>query len=391
MNPNRFTQLLLAVTTATLTVSTAQEAKPAPPVTIRPSAPGVQPAPGGRPTPMARPAGVPGGPGGAGPGLQPPAPAPDPADATAFKTPEERRNYALGVFMGNQLKRMDDGSSKTDLAEVEAGFKSVMAGEKSADFVNGAQLANMLKKDDLKVDIAQLMVALKETLNGDKPKLSEGGMRAEMQLVQQDVTNRRQEKARQEGELNQKEAAAILEKNAKEEGVTTTPTGLQFKVVKKAEGVKPKADEMVTVNYVASLANGKEFERSPEGTPRTVPQSMTKGWQEAMAMMEIGSKYKFWMPPALAYGEAGRPPQVRPNSLVVYEVELVGTQAAPAPTAALGMATPPISIPGAVPPPANRQPISATTPPVSIDIPAKPAPEKGKDAPQETKPAEEKK
>jgi FKBP-type peptidyl-prolyl cis-trans isomerase len=323
--------------------------------------------------------------------MQPPSAAPDPADATAFKTAEERRNYALGVFMGNQLKRMDDGSTKTNLAEVEAGFKAVMAGDKSSDFVNGAQLANMLKKDDLKVDIAQLMAALKETLNGDKPKLSEGGMRAEMNGVQQEVTSRRQEKARQEGEVNQKEAAAFLEQNSKVEGVTTMPSGLQYKVIKKAEGVKPKADEMVTVNYVATLADGKEFERSPEGTPRTVPQSMTKGWQEAMAMMEIGSTYKFWMPPVLAYGEAGRPPQIRPNSLVIYQVELVGTQAAPAQAVSPGMATPPISIPGAVPPPANRQPISATTPPVSIDIPAKPAPEKGKDAPKEPKPAEEKK
>lgn len=377
MKPSRFTALILAAASATLSLSFAQDPKPAPPVTIRPSAPAGRPGAGAPGVQM-----IPGGPGGA----QPQPPAPDPNDEKAFKTPEERRNYALGVFMGNQLKRQEDGG-KLDLAEVEAGFKAVLAGEKSSDFVNGAQMANMLKRDDLKVDLAQLMVALKETLNGDKPKLSEGGLRNEMQAVQQEVTAKRQEKTRLEGEANAKEAAAFMEKNSKTEGVTTTPTGLQFKVLKKAEGAKPKADEMVSVNYVATLASGKEFERSPEGAPRTLPQTMTKGWQEAMGMMEVGSKYQFWMPPALAYGEAGRPPQVRPNSVVIYEVELVGTQAAPAPQAGPGMATPPVAIPGAVPPPTNRQPISATTPPVSIDIPAKP----GKEVPKETKPAEEKK
>ncbi len=378
MKPNRFAQLLLAVTAASLSATLAQDPKPAPPITIKPSGPA------GRPVPAA-PQAVPGNPG----ALlgQPPTLAADPNDATAFKTPEERRNYALGVFMGNQLKRQDDGTAKVDLAEVEAGFKAVLAGEKSADFVSGAQLANMLKKDELKVDLAQLMVAMKEALNGDKAKLSEGGLRNEMQAIQQEVTAKRQEKVRLEGETNAKEAAAFLESNSKAEGVTTTPTGLQFKVLKKAEGAKPQAGEMVSVNYVATLATGKEFERSPEGAPRTLPQTMTKGWQEAMAMMEVGSKYKFWMAPAIAYGEAGRPPQVRPNSVVIYEVELVGTQADPVQPTNPVMATPPVSIPGAVPPPANRQPISATTPPVSIDIPARPA----KDQPKETKPAVEKK
>jgi FKBP-type peptidyl-prolyl cis-trans isomerase len=316
-----------------------------------------------------------------------PAPAADPADATAFKTAEERRNYALGVFMGNQLKNMDNGAGKLNLEEVEAGFKSVLAGEKSTDFVSGAQLAAMLKRDDLKVDLAQLIAAVKETINGSKPKLSEGGLRTEMQGIQQEVTAKHQEKARQEGENNAKEATAFLEKNSKEDGVTTTPSGLQFKVLKKADGAKPKPEEMVTVNYTGTLADGKEFESSPEGTPRSLPQSMTKGWQEAMAMMEVGSKYKFWLPPSLAYGEAGRPPKVRPNVMVAYEVELVGTQASPPQQAAPGMATPPVSIPGAQPPPANRQPISATTPPVSIDIPAKPADKPAADKEAE-KPAE---
>lgn len=300
------------------------------------------------------------------------APPTDPADEANFKSPEERRNYALGVYLAGQLKRADDGSGKFDLAEVEAGLKAALAGEKTSDYLSGAQLGNVLRKDEFKVDLAQMMAAAKETMNGDKPRLSQGGIQSEMQRLQQDSMAKRQERMKAEGEANLVEATAFMEKNAKVDGVTTTPSGLQYKEIKKAQGEKPKAEEMVSVNFIGTLANGKEFERSPEGQPRTLPQTITKGWQEAMAMMTVGSKYQFWMSPALAFGEAGRPPQVRPNNVVIYEVELVGTQAAPAPQGGPGMATPPVAVPGAVPPAPNRQPISATTPPVSIDIPAKP-------------------
>ena len=311
----------------------------------------------------------------------------DAADSTNFKTAEERRNYALGIFMANQLKR---GEDKPNLDEVEAGLKAVLSGEKSSDYVNGASLGNMLKRDELKVDVAQLMAAVRDGMSGAKSKLSENGMRNEMQLVQQEALQRRQEKAKIEGEQNMKDATAFLEKNATAEGVTTTPTGLQFKVIKPGKGEKPKADEYVSVNYIARLKDGKEFERSPEGQPRALPQTLNKGWEEAMKMMEVGSKYQFWLPPALAYGEAGRPPQVKPNALISYEVELVGTQPAPTPQVNPAMTTPPISIPGAVQPKPNRQPISATTPPVSIDIPQKAKDTPKTDAPKET-PAEPKK
>lgn len=300
----------------------------------------------------------------------------DPADAAAFKTPEERRSYALGVFLANQIKRSDDGSTKINLDEVEAGVKAGLSGEKSSDFVTGANLANMLVRDGIKVDQAILLSSMRENVGNGKSKLTENGLRNEMQTIQQEAMQRRQEKAKIEGEQNLKDATTFLEKNAKSEGVTTTPTGLQFKVLKKGEGAKPKEGELVSVNFVGMLGNGKEFDRSPAGQPRILPQTLNKGWQEAMQMMEIGSKYQLWVPPALGFGETGRPPLIKPNALLSYEVELVATQAAPVnPQMNQGVSTPPISIPGTPRPDPNRKPISATTPPVSIEIPPqKPAP-----------------
>lgn len=288
------------------------------------------------------------------------------ADAAAFQTPEEQRNYALGFFLANQLKRQGD-ADKTNLDEVEAGLKSGLSGTTTADFVSGASLATMLKRDELKVDAAQLMAALRDAMAGKKSKLSESGLRNEMQVVQQEAMQRRQEKTKLEAEANLKEANDFLEKNAKAEGVTTTPSGLQYKKLSDGKGEKANPEEMVLVNFVGTLAGGKEFDRTPDGQPRAMPQSQPNGWQEAMQIMDIGSKYTFWLPPALAYGETGRLPAVRPNAVVIYEVELVGTQPAPPPrTLNPGAATPPIAVPGP-----KRVPISATTPPVSIDIPEK--------------------
>ena len=312
------------------------------------------------------------------PPANPAVPADEPTDEEQFKTPEERRNYALGTFLANQLRRQPT-ADKADLDQVEAGFKAGLAGTTSSDFISGASLAAMLKQDELKVDPEQLMAALREIMAGGKPRLSETGIRNEMQLVQQEVMQRRQEKNKIEGEANLKTAGEFLEKNAKAEGVVTTPSGLQYKKISDGKGEKANLEDMVMVNFVASVAEGKEFDKTQPGKPRSMPQSQPKGWQEAMQIMDIGSKYQFWIPPALGFGEMGKPPQIKPNVVLVYEVELVGT--APAPPSRPqnpGASTPPVAIPGGVPgvPPVKRNPISATTPPVSIDIPQKPATEK---------------
>lgn len=314
------------------------------------------------------------------PPINPAIPADEPSDEDQFKTPEERRNYALGTFLANQLRRQPN-AGKADLDQVEAGFKAGLAGTTTSDFISGASLAAMLKQDELKVDPEQLMAALREIMAGGKPRLSENGLRNEMQIVQQEVMQRRQEKTKLEGEANLKIAEEFMQKNAQADGVVTTPSGLQYKKISDGKGEKANPEDMVMVNFVASIAGDREFDKTQPGKPRSMPQSQPKGWQEAMQIMDIGSKYQFWIPPTLGFGEMGKPPQIKPNVVLVYEVELVGTAPAPPPPSRPqnpGASTPPVAIPGGVPgaPPVKRNPISATTPPVSIDIPQKPATEK---------------
>jgi FKBP-type peptidyl-prolyl cis-trans isomerases 1 len=121
------------------------------------------------------------------------------------------------------------------------------------------------------------------------------------------------------------EQAQFLAKNITDSTVKTTPKGVQFKVLKAAEGISPKMGDRVKVHYVGSLLDGTEFDNSVKrGEPLEFPVSaVIEGWQDLLITMKEGMKVKAWIPSALAYGEAGVPPLIPANALLVFEVELL--------------------------------------------------------------------
>jgi FKBP-type peptidyl-prolyl cis-trans isomerase FklB len=128
------------------------------------------------------------------------------------------------------------------------------------------------------------------------------------------------------GEKNKKEGDVFLAENKKKEGVTTLPSGLQYKVLKNGDGKNPSAEDTVKVNYKGSLINGTEFDSSEKhGGPADFPVSgVIPGWTEAIKLMKTGSKWQIFIPANLAYGEAGAGEGViPPNSTLVFEVELI--------------------------------------------------------------------
>jgi FKBP-type peptidyl-prolyl cis-trans isomerase len=119
---------------------------------------------------------------------------------------------------------------------------------------------------------------------------------------------------------------AYLEENAKKEGVKTTASGLQYKVLKEGEGKTPKASDTVSVHYRGTLLDGTEFDSSiKRGQPAEFPlDRVIKGWTEGVQLMKEGSKYQFVIPPQLAYGERGTPGgPIGPNATLIFEVELL--------------------------------------------------------------------
>ena len=139
--------------------------------------------------------------------------------------------------------------------------------------------------------------------------------------------------------LNAESAKAgkkFLEDNAKREGVTTTASGLQYEVVKKADGAQPKATDVVTVHYEGKLTDGSVFDSSVErGSPIDLPvNGVIPGWVEGLQLMHVGEKYKLYIPSELAYGEQSPSPAIPANSVLVFDLELLAIKDPAKPEAA---------------------------------------------------------
>jgi FKBP-type peptidyl-prolyl cis-trans isomerase len=141
--------------------------------------------------------------------------------------------------------------------------------------------------------------------------------REEMQKVEQEA-------AKLESAANLKEGAAFLEANGAKEGVVTTESGLQYKVITEGTGAKPSTESTVEVHYAGRLLDGTEFDSSIKrgvpvkfGVTQVIP-----GWTEALQLMPEGSKWELYIPANLGYGSGGQGP-IGPNSVLVFEVELL--------------------------------------------------------------------
>lgn len=170
-----------------------------------------------------------------------------------------------------------------------------------------------------------VLKGLQDGSSGAKPQLTTEEMTALLQKLQQDAEAQRVK--RQEEQLKKTAAAgpAYLADNAKEAGVTTTASGLQFKVIKPGTGKKPTASDTVTVNYRGTLVDGAEFDNSyARGQPATFPvNGVIAGWTEGLQLMQEGGKYELVIPPALAYADKGP----LANQVLVFQVELLNVGA----------------------------------------------------------------
>src|SRR5438046_4848145 len=187
-----------------------------------------------------------------------------------------------------------------------------------------------------KVQIKPDLVAagIKDAIAG-KHQLTTDQIKEIMATFEKDM----EQKQKAAGEKNASEGTKFLDENKKKEGVKTTASGLQYKVIKDATGAQPKATDTVTVNYRGTLINGTEFDSSyKRGQPATFPlNGVIKGWTEGLQLMKVGAKYQFFIPSDLAYGQRAMGPDIAPNSTLIFEVELKSVQ----PPAADGGKPPP--------------------------------------------------
>lgn len=128
-------------------------------------------------------------------------------------------------------------------------------------------------------------------------------------------------------------AEFFMQSNARAEGVTTLPSGLQYKVIRSGPegGVSPDANDLVRVNYEGALADGTVFDSSFErGAPYvTTPQDVIDGWKEGLQLMSVGDEWILYVPPELGYGERGGPPVIPPHAVLVFRVQLLDVAKTP--------------------------------------------------------------
>jgi len=133
-------------------------------------------------------------------------------------------------------------------------------------------------------------------------------------------------KKAEQAAANLKAGEDFLNANKEREGVTALPSGLQYEILKDAEGPKPTAFNTVTCHYHGTLIDGTVFDSSVQrGKPASFPLNMViKGWTEGLQLMSVGSKYRFFIPANLAYGERQVSAQIGANSTLIFDVELLG-------------------------------------------------------------------
>jgi len=144
-------------------------------------------------------------------------------------------------------------------------------------------------------------------------------------------------KRQEEASKNKATADKFLASNKTKTGVKVTDSGLQYQVITEGKGVLPKDTDRVKVHYKGTLIDGTEFDSSyKRNNPATFGvRGVIKGWTEALLLMKTGAKWKLFVPPELAYGPSGRP-KIPPNSLLIFEVELLEIEAAKQPMTAPG-------------------------------------------------------
>lgn len=227
--------------------------------------------------------------------IPPPSQVSQPATLASLDTPAGSLGYALGLRIGESIL---------------------------ADF----------RAQGTEVDPAALARGLADAILDAEPLLPEEKIAAALDAFERRMRELEREEMTRLAEAarrNSAAAAAFLRQNGARDGVQTLPSGLQVEVLRKGSGRRPTPDDIVATHYVGTHLDGSHFDSTdPAGEPARFPvRAVVPAWQEALPLMEVGAKWRLYVPPSLAYGEAGFPPDIEPNELLIFEIDLMGIEA----------------------------------------------------------------
>lgn len=197
--------------------------------------------------------------------------------------------------------------------------------EDKLSYAMGFKTGQALKTQSVVVNTQNFAQGLDAGYTDQKPAISEQDMQTVLNDMQQQMVKKMQQKYEVASDKNQAEGQAFLAKNAKEAGVVTLPTGLQYKIINPGNGESPTANDTVTVNYEGKLIDGKVFDSSYQRkTPATFKVGQViAGWQEALKLMKPGATWMLYIPSNLAYGKQGAMGAIGPNETLIFKVDLI--------------------------------------------------------------------
>jgi FKBP-type peptidyl-prolyl cis-trans isomerase FkpA/FKBP-type peptidyl-prolyl cis-trans isomerase FklB len=206
-----------------------------------------------------------------------------------------------------------------------ADSKGLGSDKKNLSYTIGQQIGRQLKTQGFDIDAATLASSIQDAISGKKPKLSMEQMQAAMTKASQ----AQQAKSEAAGKENRAKGDKFLAENKTKAGVKTTASGLQYEVITEGKGKSPVATDTVKVHYKGTLIDGTQFDSSYDrNEPAEFPlNGVIKGWTEGLQLMKVGGKMRLFVPSDLAYGPQGRP-SIPPNSVLIFEVELLEIAAA---------------------------------------------------------------
>ena len=239
-------------------------------------------------------------------------------EAPKIETLDQKISYLMGQQMGKGVQQMEITLDKDLLLLAIADAKAAAEAQVKIAELEKKDKATLTKEETAELEKLQAAV---------KPRISEEDAAKVSTEFQALMQKKQEEKQKKLSETNGAEGTKFLADNKAKEGVKTTASGLQYKVITEGKGVTPKATDIVKVHYTGKLVNGTVFDSSTGKEPVEFPvNGVIPGWVEALQLMPQGSKWELYIPSDLAYGPAGNQ-GIPPASTLIFEVELLEVKA----------------------------------------------------------------
>ncbi|MCG8311667.1 MAG: FKBP-type peptidyl-prolyl cis-trans isomerase [Pseudomonadales bacterium] len=222
----------------------------------------------------------------------------------------------------------ESAATSSIIAEANAADASVFSNEdQKASYAIGLKYGEAMSRDVKELDLDLFYKGLTHGFKGEKPMLDPQEVMTTLKALQTRKMEEMQAKQEQASSANKEEGEAYLAANKAKDGVKVTESGLQYEVISSGAdgGASPDANDKVKVHYHGTLVDGSVFDSSVDrGQPIEFEVGgVIKGWTEALQLMKKGDKWKLTIPSELAYGPRGAGPKIGPNSVLVFDVELL--------------------------------------------------------------------